>query len=229
MSLNPKTVGHFQNLFEMRQEWERLLKLNITQDMSLDVDLQALSDAVQAGALTNLQDLSVSAAARDRLPIVHWPNVLQLRVNCIVGNNSSDFVKIFQQIVEAVEKKRFHKLQMLRLASNKEKTLGGHLRLDEVFQSFMENQAQDSLWAVLEQCASIFSYMYLPVLNKYVTPQNRQTRQSHMKEIVTFISVMKESWSQMLPRFEHRLGQGLTKLRIPVTLNPLIYVHTHRT
>ena len=221
ISVNPETVGHLQNLFEMRQKWTGLLKLNITQDVSLDVDLQALSNAVEAGALANLQDLSLSAHAYHKLPIAHWPNVLHLVVNCIVGNSSRDFLKIFQQIVEGAEKERFPKLQTLKLRSNKEKTLSGHLRLDEVFQTFMENQPQDALLAVLEQCASILTYVYFPVLSKYMAPKNRELRQRYMREVVKFSSVMKESWSQVLPRPESKPGQATDETQTSVDSNSI--------
>ena len=164
------------------------------------MDLQAVSDAVQAGALTNLQHLSLSAHAWDRLPIIKWPDVLLLRVNCIVENSSSDFVKIFERIAEAIEKERFPKLQSLRMRSNKENIVYGRLRFDEVFQVLMEDQPRNSVMAFLERSASIVAEMFSPLLNKYMASQNREERQRYMKEVATFSSVMKESLNQMLPK-----------------------------
>ena len=111
-------------------------------------------------------------------------------------------MKIFQQIVEAVEKERFPKLQTLRMRSKKEKPLGGHLRLDDAFQICMENQPQETVLAVLEQCAFMFPNMDLPMLNKYL----REPRQRYMNEAGTFSSVIKEAFIQMWSRLEHRFG-----------------------
>ena len=121
VSQNAKCVGHLQNLFSSDQKWETLQILNVSQHVESDEDFQSLVPFLQSGALEKLATLTLSTnksvAYTPSCMRVKWAKLQHLHIHCACRHGSSDHVKVFDQITQAVETGLLPCLQTLRVIS----------------------------------------------------------------------------------------------------------------
>ena len=120
VSDNPKTVGKLHCLFSYGQKWEKLLILNITQDIDSTEDFRSLIGPVRSGALESLIQLGLSENSRCSLPSFINSKRIKLQaldIRCSCRNGPSDHVRILQHISEAVKTSKYPNLKQFRLSS----------------------------------------------------------------------------------------------------------------
>ena len=164
LSDNEALIGQWRHLFSHGQQWSHLLSLNAKQNMNRRQRQYALFHSVRLGALGNLQQFTVSADNDDYLfsscPRVRWPNVRRLDIHCAHRYDSSDYVALFHQAVQAIEKDYFPRLDTLCVNSKFVSrpidflTESWHKYLDQIMQSANESFYIQEL---AESCLSLIT------------------------------------------------------------------------
>ena len=114
ISDNERIVGQIENLFTNGERWNKLITLNVKQDVDSDEDFKCLVHPVQSGALGELQKLVLSTNGVGlyvpNCLSVKWPKLKLLDIHCAHRRRSNDPVNVFLKVLEGVETTKFPNL-----------------------------------------------------------------------------------------------------------------------